>query len=265
MLIKNKLFAILNDRLIKSYTHGIFPTINYLKLIKLINLIKPYNLGYDLIRVGPSGDGGYLVPDVLKKIKTCFSPGVGNVHGFENDLLERGIKVFMADGTVEKPILLNKNYEFLKKNLGGHEDDKTTTLNSWMDSKETQDDLLLQMDIEGSEYEVVNSLDELNLKKFKVMIIEFHYFEQVLTKMGYKTIESVMKKILKYFDVAHIHPNNCCGSYKVNKTIIPSTLEITFMTKELSLKKDKIHKLPNKLDFKNISHKDDIFLDNSWF
>jgi len=173
MLIKNKLFAILNDRLIKSYTHGIFPTINYLKLIKLINLIKPYNLGYDLIRVGPSGDGGYLVPDVLKKIKTCFSPGVGNVHGFENDLLERGIKVFMADGTVEKPILLNKNYEFLKKNLGGHEDDKTTTLNSWMDSKETQDDLLLQMDIEGSEYEVVNSLDELNLKKFKYPTYHF--------------------------------------------------------------------------------------------
>ena len=231
MLINNKLFDILNDRLIKSYTHGIFPTINYLKLIKLIHLIKPYDLGYDLIRVGPSGDGGYLVPDVLKKIKTCFSPGV-----------------------------LNKNYEYLKKNLGTHEDDETTTLNSWMDSKETQDDLLLQMDIEGSEYEVVNSLDELNLKKFRVMIIEFHYFEQVLTKMGYKTIESVMKKILKYFDVAHIHPNNCCGSYKVNKTIIPSTLEITFMSKELSLKKERIDKLPNKLDSKNISHKDDIFL-----
>ena len=265
MLINNKLFDILNDRLIKSYTHGIFPTINYLKLIKLIHLIKPYDLGYDLIRVGPSGDGGYLVPDVLKKIKTCFSPGVGNIHGFENDLLEKDIRVFMADGTVEKPILLNKNYDFLKKNLGTHEDDETTTLNSWMDSKETQDDLLLQMDIEGSEYEVVNSLDELNLKKFRVMIIEFHYFEQVLTKMGYKTIESVMKKILRYFDVAHIHPNNCCGSYKVNKTIIPSTLEITFMSKELSLKKERIDKLPNKLDSKNISHKDDIFLDNNWF
>jgi hypothetical protein len=265
MLIKNKLFDILNDRLIKSYTHGIFPTVNYLKLIRLIDLIKPYDLGYDLIRVGPSGDGGYLVPDVLKKIKTCFSPGVGNIHGFENDLLERGVKVFMADGTVEKPILLNKNYDFLKKNLGAYEDDATTTLNSWMDSKETQDDLLLQMDIEGSEYEVVNSLDELNLKKFRVMIIEFHYFEQVLTKMGYKTIESVMKKILKYFDVAHIHPNNCCGSYKINNTIVPSTLEITFMSKELSLKKERIEKLPNKLDSKNISHKNDIFLDSNWF
>ena len=171
----------------------------------------------------------------------------------------------MADGTVEKPILLNDNYDFLRKNLGAQEDDMTTTINSWMNSKETQDDLLLQMDIEGSEYEVINSLDELNLKKFRVMIIEFHYFEQVLTKMGYKIIESVMKKILKYFNVAHIHPNNCCGSYKINKTIIPSALEITFMSKELSLKKDRIDKLPNKLDSKNISHKHDIFLDKTWF
>jgi hypothetical protein len=264
MLIKNKLFDILNDRLIKSYTHGIFPTINYLKLIKLIDLIKPYNLGYDLIRVGPSGDGGYLVPDVLKKIKTCFSPGVGKIHGFENDLLERGIKVFMADGTVEKPILSNKNYEFIKKNLGTLEDDVTTTLNSWMENKQAQDDVILQMDIEGSEYEVVNSLDESNLKKFKVMIIEFHYFEQVVTKMGYKIIESVMKKILKYFDVAHIHPNNSSGSYKINKVVVPSALEITFLSKELSLKKDRINKLPHKLDFKNISHEDDIFLDKTW-
>ena len=169
MLIKNKIFEIINNKLINDYTHGIFPTINHSKLIKLINSIKPFDLGYDLIRVGPHGDGGYLIPDVLKKIKTCFSPGVGNIHGFENDLLERGIKVFMADGTVEKPILFNKNYEFIKKNLGTHEDDVTTTLNSWMESKQAQDDVLLQMDIEGSEYEVVNSLDELNLKKFKVM------------------------------------------------------------------------------------------------
>ena len=264
MLINNRFFKIFNEKLINNYNHGIFPSINHSKLIRLINLLKPNDLGYDLIRIGPNGDGGYLVPDVLNKIKICFSPGVGDIHGFENDLLDRGIKVFMADGTVEKPILSNKNYDFIKKNLGSCIDEATTTLKFWMDSNVVDDELLLQMDIEGSEYEVVNSLDESNLKKFKVMIIEFHYFEQILTKMGYKIIESVMKKILKYFDVAHIHPNNCCGSYKVNKTIIPSTIEITFLRKELSLKKNPIDKLPHKLDFKNKSHKPDIFLDKTW-
>ena len=64
------------------------------------------------------------------------------------------------------------------------------------------------------------NIDETNLKKFKVMIVEFHHFEQILTKIGYKVIKSTLDKILKYFDVAHIHPNNCCGSFKVKKTII---------------------------------------------
>ena len=121
------------------------------------------------------------------------------------------------------------------------------------------------MDIEGSEYEVINNLTEENLKKIKVMIVEFHHFDQVITKIGYKVIENVLKKILKHFDVAHIHPNNCCGNLKMNKTIIPSTLEITFLNKKLTLKKDKINDLPHKLDFKNIQEHDDIFLDKSWY
>ena len=112
MLINNRFFQIFNEKLINNYNHGIFPSINHSKLIRLINLLKPNDLGYDLIRIGPNGDGGYLVPDVLNKIKICFSPGVGDIHGFENDLLDRGIKVFMADGTVEKPILSNKNYDY---------------------------------------------------------------------------------------------------------------------------------------------------------
>lgn len=36
--------------------------------------------------------------------------------------------------------------------------------------------LMLQMDIEGSEIKIVNHIKNSDLKKFKVMIIEFHYF-----------------------------------------------------------------------------------------
>ena len=201
----------------------------------------------------------------MDKIKICFSPGVGNTHGFEQELSKKGIKILMADGTVEEPNLSISNYSFLKKNIGAYEDEVTTTMNTWINSTETQNNLLLQMDIEGSEYEAISCLDEINLKKFQVMVIEFHHFEQVLTKMGYKIVKNVLKKILKNFDVAHIHPNNCCGSYEIKKTIIPSTLEITFLNKKLSLKKEKVNKLPNNLDSKNLKNKEDIFLDKSWF
>jgi hypothetical protein len=47
--------------------------------------------------------------------------------------------------------------------------------------------------------------------------------------------------------------------------IIPSTLEITFLRRDLTLKKNKINKLPHKLDFKNVTTKNNIVLDESWY
>ena len=115
MEVKKKILEIFNDKLIKKYNYGLFSTVSYQKLKKLINSIRVYNLGYKLLRIGPNGDGGYLLPDMLDKITNCFSPGVGNIHGFEEDLSKRGIKIYMADKTVERPNLSKENYEFLKK------------------------------------------------------------------------------------------------------------------------------------------------------
>lgn len=264
-MIKKKLLEIFNKNFLTIYQHGLFSTIDQSKLINLINKIKVYDLGYELIRIGPNGDGGYLIPNILNEIKICLSPGVGNIHGFETELLNRGIKVYMADKTVKKPNLNFNNYEFLKKNIGSYNDDETLTLDRWMQQIEHKNDMLLQMDIEGSEYEALLKLEEENLQKFKIMIVEFHHFEQVLTKIGYKVISNVFEKILKYFDVAHIHPNNCCGVYKLKKIEIPSTLEITFLRKDFTLQKNKVIGLPNKLDHKNVNEKTDIILDHNWY
>ena len=114
---------------------------------------------------------------------------------------------------------------------------------------------------------------EVQLKTLKKLIqkaqfTEFgkaHNFEQILTKVGYKIIESVLIKILKYFDITHIHPNNCCGSIKIDNIILPSTLEITFLSKELTLCKNKIDQLPHQLDCPNVVLNDEIILDKSWY
>ena len=63
----------------------------------LIRRLHPRMTDKGLIRLGPAGDGGYLVPDDLDGIEACFSPGVGDLVGFERDCLARGMRVFMAD------------------------------------------------------------------------------------------------------------------------------------------------------------------------
>lgn len=51
-----------------------------------LSLVRPVHTGYDLVRIGGEGDGGYLVPDDFEGMKTCFSPGVSFVSDFEEHI-----------------------------------------------------------------------------------------------------------------------------------------------------------------------------------
>jgi hypothetical protein len=72
----------------------------------------------ELIRLGPEGDGGYLVPNDLAEIEACFAPGVSVISGFEKDCADIGIKVFLADKSVDHPAESHKLFYFTKKYVG---------------------------------------------------------------------------------------------------------------------------------------------------
>jgi len=57
-------------------------------ILKTIRMIQPVAVGYDLIRIGGEGDGGYLIPDDLEGVKYCFSPGVDQTADFEKSWLK---------------------------------------------------------------------------------------------------------------------------------------------------------------------------------
>ena len=74
-----------------------------------------------------------------------------------------------------------------------------------------------------------------------------------------------MSKILKKFDVCHIHANNWKDTTLVNKYEFPSNLEVTFLNKKFSKCKKKIKNLPHLLDFKNVIGKPDVNLKTYWY
>ncbi len=47
---------------------GIYTSEKKKNLLNFIKKFRPYDLGYNLIRVGSKHDGGYLVPNILDKI-----------------------------------------------------------------------------------------------------------------------------------------------------------------------------------------------------
>ena len=49
----------------------------------VINFLVPIGSSKKLIRIGGKYDGAYIVPDDLKNIEACFSPGTSNKCYFE--------------------------------------------------------------------------------------------------------------------------------------------------------------------------------------
>ena len=264
--LKIKLMNFLNIFL-NIFNIHIDSSINKKNFIDLINLMKVKDLGFDLIRVGSKNDGGYLIPDIINEIDYCFSPGVGNIYEFEKELRKKNIGLFLIDGSVEKENIKIDKFNFLKKNLSSNDNDKEITLESWINNnlKDNNNNLLLQMDIEGSEYEVINSTSSKYLKFFKIMIIEFHYFEKLTNRLNYNIFLNCIKKILENFEIAHVHPNNCNGTFNLFDEKIPTAIEVTFLRKDLCRKKEAIITLPHKYDQRNITNLPEVKLSKRWY
>tara|TARA_B100000767_G_C19740437_1_gene525924 strand:- start:182 stop:976 length:795 start_codon:yes stop_codon:yes gene_type:complete len=237
------------------------------KILSLIKCFKPNKTQFGLKRIGDKNDGGYLIPDTINEIKYCMSGGVGHTNEFEFQLEKFNIKSFLADYSVEEPKNLN-NFDFTKKFLASYDDLNKININSWIKSFESEcklDQSILKLDIEKSEYEVINSIDENILKNFKILIIEFHGLEMIGEESFYQKLLSVKNKILKNFLSVHIHPNNCCGIHNVRKFKVPSVLEVTYLNKAVAKKSVEPCNLPHELDAKNKLKYKDIILPNYWF
>lgn len=206
-----------------------FGKLDQKNLIKFLKDNSPSKTNFDLIRIGSDLDGGYLIPDDLIGIKYCFSPGVSNNSDFEIDLNKRyGINSYLADFSVNAPPADFPFLIFKKKFISSSNDEKNLTLDKWLKEFETDNEMILQMDIEGSEYDVLIETEIDVLKKFRILIIEFHNFHYLYTEYGFKMINSIFKKLSKAFHIVHIHPNNCTDSIKNNSIEIPPVIEYTF-------------------------------------
>ncbi len=237
-------------------------------LERFFKQIKPIQTNYDLIRIGTDLDGGYLVPNDLLGVDACFSPGVSVTSDFELEMANRGIKCFMADYSVDGPALKHDLFYFEKKFIGSENNDMYMTLNNWVTTKTpSHRDMILQMDIEGSEYKVILDTAPKILRQFRIIIIEFHDLEQILSKLGFSFINQAFEKLLRDFEIVHIHPNNIM---KAKRAIfkdyeIPPVLEMTFLRKDRIKNRKSSNQFPHQLDRPNSLEFEDYFLPRCWF
>jgi hypothetical protein len=241
--------------------------VNSADVLDLISKLKPQNCGKDLIRIGSDRDGGYLLPDDLEGIQYCFSPGVGASVDFESHLALLNIKSFLADYSIDCPPIERPEFTFDKKYLGANDTDMFVSLKTWKERclNNYDGDLLLKMDIEGSEYEVLISTPIEVLSCFRIMIIEFHYLNKMFDPLINRIFKACFERILTDFHVAHIHPNNCCGSVRKGEIEVPRVMEFTFYNKSRVDRTREKYEFPHPLDGDNVATNRSLHLPKCWY
>lgn len=226
--------------------------------------------GSELVRLGPDGDGGYLVPNDLVGIEACLSPGVGTICGFESDCASLGMQVFMADGSVSKPADSSDAFHFVQKNLGARRHCDALTIGRWVKQSmpASKGDLLLQMDIEGAEYDVLLDASRRLLRRFRILVVEFHDLHRLAERKFFNRANASFTKILRRHVCVHIHPNNCCGSHLVAGIEVPQIAEFTFLRRDRIVNPEPLSPVttfPHPLDMNNVAAVEYLPLPAPWF
>jgi hypothetical protein len=205
-------------------------------VIDLLTRLRPQDNGHSLIRVGGPGDGGYLIPDDLMGISELFSPGSKKLSSFEKEAAERwGIKSYICDLIEEMPADLTTFQDFTASWVGPYTNgEMLVSLADWVEEKsESPGDLMLQMDIEGAEFQTLIAAPTNLMKRFRVIVIELHFLEALKNRWAFKHIYSpFFDKILSDFDIIHVHPNNSCGVWNFADVEYPRVIELTLHRKD---------------------------------
>ncbi len=232
-------------------------------------ILTTYKSPTTLVRVGPRNDGGYIMADGYD-YDLFISCGISNDIRFEDAFLDiHNIKCIAFDGTIQFIPPHKNNIEWISKNIGFSNTETTTNLKKYIQSSKK---IFLKMDIEGSEFDWLDSMTESELENIKQIVIEIHWPFDIFRM-------NMLKKLNKTHYIIHLHGNNYCSRdisphidsgrsfdgtipiYNDNlpKINLPEVFEVTYINKKLCnpLEMSEIQ-FPTKLDSPNNPRATDI-------
>jgi hypothetical protein len=219
-----------------------------MKNITLPKILEPFYC-VDLIRLGRVNDGGYLVnkKDVIKSSR-LLSFGVGDDTSFEEDFVKlNDCQIDAYDGTIEaQPKFFNSPNKKIHFSNIGHVpgNKKISELLT-----ETDSNVFVKCDIEGSEYDILNELI-IHSNKFSGIVIEFHdVYQYPLFNLVSNFISKISLKLV------HTHMNNISYAESPNG-YLPGCIELSF-TSSINVSLSPVS-LPHTLDMPNTPSREEF-------
>jgi hypothetical protein len=197
---------------------------------EILSLVKPSRTILDHIqRIGSEHDGGYVVVNDFSDGDFLLSMGVANDVNFELKLTTYLSGAHLYDDSIDALPHAVPNGVFYKERIGGS---GCTSISEAMERIPNHFDLILKMDIEGSEWVAFDKLESEKLDKFRQIVVEFHWFENLVDDKEYARILSVLSKLYTTHFVLNAHPNNCGDTLNIENITLPSVLEVTYLRKK---------------------------------
>ncbi len=215
----------------------ILPCADINQISRFLSALAPMEaVGCNLVRVGHDGDGGYVMINEGLDNAIAYNFGIGAEVSWDNDLLLRGCQIYQYDHTVEKTPCNNINVHFHKKGLsavGGGDDEMLLSIGEALESNKHSDlsGLILNIDIEGGEWDVLNNIEACKMDSFNQLVVEFHDIHSLVHPEKLDYMIAALDKVNKTHQVVHVHGNNNGGIGIVNGIALPDVLEVTYLKK----------------------------------
>lgn len=208
-----------------------------------MDLFTVFECPYPKQRVGNEFDGGYIIASLPGSYDILLSGGISNDISFEMDMLSLfpTLECHAFDGTIQPLPYIDSRFHFHKKNIGNLSSDTTTNLLEYLENKHNA---FLKIDIEGFEYQCIDTLFKADcMKTLKQIVLEIHtpaevqkntwYFPDILKTLKQSDLYTLLSQLNETHTLIHVHGNNGCDSFLEESIRCPNVIECTYIRNDM--------------------------------
>ena len=129
----------------------------------------------------------------------CESKSRKKAENFE-EFISWGKSLLVDFNEIDK-VIFPKKSNFIKKKLSLNNNQNEISINDWI--QEIHKEIILKIDIEGDEYITLANISDQNLKKIRILIIEFHGLRNLRSDSFLNFFEKIVSRIDKHFYSCH--------------------------------------------------------------
>ena len=206
--------------------------------------------GYQKVRIGTFGDGGYVMLNDFEGVEAAYSLGIKDDVAWDRDVAARGIDIYQYDHTIDALPEQNDRFHWSKigiaKEPGGNLDTLPNLIKS--NGHAESSDLILKCDIEGHEWDMLCGMTAEQLGQFRQIVIETHNWAELPTIEFGGLVERAISNLTVYHRLVHVHANNHAAYAIAGGIPIPAVLELTFVHAARYAMRDSDEIFPTSLD-----------------